>query len=180
MNRKRLIEILNNDKKNYFFENEKKISFILNNSPRKYFYKYIISLRKYNYYNSKKNILSKILAFIYFRKKNRIGVKVNLEIGTNDIGEDLKIHHQNIVINKNSKIGNHCILHGNNCVGNNGNGIESPILSDNVELGFGSSVIGDVILAKGIVVGANSIVTKSFLEEDIVIAGNPARKMRKK
>jgi serine O-acetyltransferase len=47
-----------------------------------------------------------------------------------------------------------------------------------VELGIGAKVIGGVTLADNIRVGANAVVTKSFLEPGITIAGVPAVKVK--
>lgn len=55
-----------------------------------------------------------------------------------------------------------------------------------VDLGFtippnvfgpGAKLFGDIKIANGIAIGANSIVNKSFSEENITIAGIPAKKI---
>ena len=53
-----------------------------------------------------------------------------------------------------------------------------PVLGKNVELGIGAKVIGGITLADGIRIGANAVVTKSFLEANITIAGVPAVKVK--
>ena len=45
-------------------------------------------------------------------------------------------------------------------------------------IGMNSIILGGVILGDGVIVGAGSVVTKSFPEGHCVIAGNPARKIR--
>lgn len=45
-------------------------------------------------------------------------------------------------------------------------------------LGAGAVILPDVVLGDHTIVGANSVVTKSFPEGYCVIAGNPARKIR--
>ena len=47
-----------------------------------------------------------------------------------------------------------------------------------LKFGVGANIIGNVKIADGIIIGANSLVIKSFLEENIVIAGVPARKIK--
>ena len=46
-----------------------------------------------------------------------------------------------------------------------------------IYLGAGSKLLIGVNLADNIIVGANAVVTKSFNEPNIVLAGIPARKM---
>ena len=47
-------------------------------------------------------------------------------------------------------------------------------------IGVGVVIIGDVEIADNIVIGANAVVNKSFLEPGITIAGVPARKISDK
>lgn len=47
-------------------------------------------------------------------------------------------------------------------------------IGDNVLIGAGAKVIGDVSIGNDVAIGANSVVTKSF-ENDKVIAGIPAK-----
>jgi serine O-acetyltransferase len=55
-----------------------------------------------------------------------------------------------------------------------------PTIGDDVFIGPGAKIFGDVVLANGIAVGANSVVNSSFTEEGITIAGAPARKVSDK
>ncbi len=49
----------------------------------------------------------------------------------------------------------------------------SPVLGDDVFIGPGAAIFGDVTLGDRVVVGANSVVTRSF-GPDTVVAGAPA------
>lgn len=51
------------------------------------------------------------------------------------------------------------------------------IVGDNCFIGMNAILLPGVELANGIIVGAGSVVAKSFHEENIVIAGNPAKKI---
>ena len=44
----------------------------------------------------------------------------------------------------------------------------------------GAKIFGNITIADGIVIGANSVVNKSFLEPNITIAGVPAKKISNK
>ena len=52
-----------------------------------------------------------------------------------------------------------------------------PIIGDSLDLGIGAKIIGNVTLGNNVRVGANAVVTKSFVEDDIVLVGCPAHKM---
>lgn len=124
--------------------------------------------------------IAKILYLYYIRKKQKLGEKLGLEIGTEHIGMGLIIYHYNNVINANSIIGKNCHLHGSNVIGNNGKSMEAPIIGDNVMLGAGAKVIGPVTIADNIKIAAGAVVVHSFLEPGITIAGVPAKKVDKR
>lgn len=142
--------------------------------------KYLHFLRKEEYYfNSRQDTLGKILYLYYFRKKNQLGNKLGFKIPKNCFGPGLTIyHHGNIIINETARIGANCQLHGNNCIGNKGNIDLAPIIGDNLDLGFGACIIGDVTLRDNITVGANAVVVKSNQENAITLVGVPARKLK--
>jgi serine O-acetyltransferase len=55
-----------------------------------------------------------------------------------------------------------------------------PTIGDNVFIGPGAKIFGAITIANGIAIGANSVVTRSFLEPNVTIAGIPARKVNNK
>ena len=56
---------------------------------------------------------------------------------------------------------------------------EDVIIGERCWLGMGSIILTGVLLGKHTIVGAGSIVTKSFPEGNCIIAGNPAKFIRK-
>lgn len=147
-----------------------------------YIWKYMKALRKTEYYCNKKrrNVFDRIARYICERRKNRLGSRLGLSIEPNLLGEGAILYHPNVVINRLAKVGKNCRFHGNNCIGvNKGESSETtvPTIGNNVEFGFGSVVVGGVTIADNITIGANAVVTKSFLEEGITIAGAPAVKI---
>lgn len=53
-------------------------------------------------------------------------------------------------------------------------------IGNDVWLGGGSIVLSGIALADGIIVAANSTVTKSFTEKNIIIGGVPAKKIKER
>ena len=52
-------------------------------------------------------------------------------------------------------------------------------IGDNVYLGPGAKVFGDIVLGDNIQVGANAVVTKSCLKDGAVLVGVPAQEVSK-
>lgn len=172
---------LDKDKK-YYLEGTTKdyVKKILYNDHLIPIYKYIKMLRKVEYYyNNTDTNINKLLYVYYNRKKNMLGNKLGFSMGHNCFGDGLTIfHHGNIIINGCAKIGKNCKLHGDNCIGNNGFNNKNPILGDNIDIGVGAKIIGDIFLANNIIIGANAVVVNSFYEEGITIAGVPAKRVK--
>lgn len=148
--------------------------------PEYYICKYLYYLHHEEYYhNIKCSLFSKIRALYYERKKNRLGVKLGFYIEVNCFEEGLSLyHHGSIIVNPAAKIGKNCKLHGNNCIGNNGLTNLCPKIGNNVDIGFGAVIIGNIEIADDIKIGANAVVNKSFLEPGITIAGVPAKRVK--
>lgn len=156
---------INNSKPNY-------------GGTRYYIWKYEKLLRKCEYYhNCKKAWIYKpyklYLKYI-FRQKS---IKYGFEIPLNCFGKGLSIAHIGpIIINGNVKIGDNCRIHvGVNIGTAAGYGDHTPILGNNIYIAPGVKIFGKIVIADNIVIGANSVVNKSFLDPNITIAGIPAR-----
>lgn len=52
---------------------------------------------------------------------------------------------------------------------------KAPVIGNNVEIGVGAKIIGDIYIADNIKIGAGAVVTKSFYEEGITLVGIPAK-----
>ena len=152
---------------------------LITNCEVGFIWKYIRYLRKDEYYLNNLNNKLYFIPYIYNRrKKNRLGIKLGINIPPNTFDEGLTIYHSgNIIINTNSRIGKNCKLHGGNCIGNNGIDELAPIIGDNADIGVGAKVIGNVQLGDNSVIGANAVVIKSFNEDHIKLVGIPAKQV---
>ena len=150
------------------------------NAPYYVLKKYLKYLRIFEYHlnNAKGSRFHTYMSYYYERKKNRLGSRLGIEIGPNCFGKALSIWHGgSIVVNPSVKVGENCVLRGANCIGNNGTIDKNPVLGDNVELGFGAVIIGDVTIASNTTIGANAVVNRSIVEEKFTYVGVPARKI---
>lgn len=169
------------DRKYYSPQNNKdKIVEFLTNESKREIWRYVKLLRKTEYYyNTKHNMFGNFMYLFYRYRKNTLGMKLGIEMWENTFDAGLVIFHSgNIVVNGRCKVGKNCKLHGSNCIGNNGFSDKAPILGNNIDIGVGAKIIGDVYIADNIIIGAGAIVTKSFYEKGITIVGVPARKIK--
>lgn len=108
-------------------------------------------------------------------KYHRLGVKLGFTIPLNVFDEGLSIaHYGTIVVNSNSVIGKNCRIQEGVNIGASG-GDKAPRIGDNVFIGTGAKIIGDVVIGDNIAIGANAVVTKSFVDNGITLAGVPAK-----
>jgi serine O-acetyltransferase len=135
-------------------------------------------LRRLEYYkNCKKGIFNKIVyAFlkIQFQKES---IKLGFSIPENVFGPGLAIvHYGTIVVNSKAKIGKNCRIQACTNIGASSGKPEAPTIGDNVYIGPGAKIYGNIIIGNNIAIAANSSVNKSFEENNIMIAGSPAKK----
>ena len=159
---------------------------LLKKEPTRMIMRFQRNMRWCQYYYAKKaqshNPYYKLMYLYRIMRHNRMQSRLGCDIGINVpemVGEGLLIYHsQGIVINSDSKIGKNCHLHGNNCIGRNRPDEQAcPVIGDNVMLGVGAKVLGDVTIADNIRVAAGAVVVSSFSEPGITIGGIPARKI---
>lgn len=73
------------------------------------------------------------------------------------------LHPYNIVLDPNGKIGNGCLLSNNIVIeSDTSSKIGAPIIGDNVSIGYGAIIIGEVEIGDNTQISAGSVTTKSF------------------
>ncbi|AKB28326.1 serine O-acetyltransferase [Methanosarcina siciliae C2J] len=111
-----------------------------------------------------------------------MSIHFGYSIPLNVFGPGLCIAHRGtIVVNKDARVGENCRIHA--CT-NIGSGREydflAPKIGNDVYIGPGAKIFGNIEIADHIAIGANSVVNKSFYEKGISIAGVPAKKINNK
>lgn len=135
-------------------------------------------MRKIEYRtNCKNGFFNRIILFILQIRYRRLGFRLLVSIYPNTCGPGLSIAHTGpIRVSKGVKIGKNCRLHISTNIGiQAGTSADSAIIGDNVYIGPGVKFVKPCIIGNSVAIGANSVVTKSFKEGFVSIAGIPAK-----
>lgn len=141
-------------------------------------YKYQKLLRKLEYLENtltegKKRYL--YLYLLYLRKKfQKKSIDLGITIPLNVFGYGLCIlHYGSIVVSRHARIGNYCTINS----GVNICGVENqgPYIGDKFYIGPGAKIIKPVKVGNNVSLGANSVLNKDYMEDNIVLAGIPAK-----
>lgn len=123
-------------------------------------------LRKTEYYNNcqKSRVHKLYLKYLFFRL-HRVSVHLGYSIPINVFGPGLCIAHRGtIVVNKAARVGENCRIHACTNIGSGRDSIIlAPKIGNDVYVGPGAKIFGNIEIADNIAIGANSVVNKSFL-----------------
>jgi serine O-acetyltransferase len=112
---------------------------------------------------------------------SRLSLKLGLDIEINCLGTGLDIAHiRGITVSPLARIGRNCRVYPGVTIGNTRAGNPSPRLGDNILIGAGAAIIGDIDTADDTAIGANAVVVHSFTESGITLVGVPAKKVSDK
>jgi serine O-acetyltransferase len=111
---------------------------------------------------------------------------LGFSLGPNIFGPGLAIvHYGLLILDPTTRIGKNCRIHMGVHIGGAAKFVEpgsesehSPRIGDNVYIGPGVKIYGPIKIGNNCVIGANSVVTKSFEADGLTIAGVPAKIIR--
>lgn len=171
---------------NYYLERDRVASSIppmnsLKAKIRQFFFpsyewQFIKSLRWLEYCeNVNKNRRGRVIYWVLAKYKFRkISVKLGFSIPINVFGPGLSLPHRgNIIVNPQTCIGENCRIHVGVNIGAHHD--KAPKIGNNVYIGPGAIIFGDIEIADNVSIGANATVNKSVLEPNSVVAGTPAK-----
>lgn len=142
-------------------------------------WKFQLLMRKCEYWNNclkNRSPLHRLLNYLLLYRYYQMSMRLGFTIPLNVFGPGLSIaHYGNLVINPAAEIGENCRIHPGVNIGSHDE--TAPKIGNNVYIGPGAKLFGDIRIADGIAIGANSVVNRSFLEPNISIAGVPAKKV---
>lgn len=141
-------------------------------------WKFEILLRKNEYatncLNSRIYMLYKLLIKYKYHK---LSVKLGFSIPINRIGPGLSIAHYGSLTIGYATIGKNCRIQEGVNIGATGNNPNAATIGDNVFIGTGAKIIGNIKIADNVAIGANAVVVKDITEPGITVAGVPAKKV---
>jgi len=79
-----------------------------------------------------------------------------------------------VVIHTNAVIGKNCVIESNVTIGGRNNNPKVPVIGDNVFIGTGARILGDVHIGNNSIIGANAVVLHD-VQDNCSVAGVPAR-----
>lgn len=128
--------------------------------------KYLATMRKLSYYKNSGNPLWLFYHFIY----QRLTVKLGYTIGPDVFGYGLVLpHYGTIVVGPKNTIGNYAVMHVCTLITST-----NKQIGDNLFVSTGAKITSGMELGDNITIAANSVVTKSFTDNNILLAGMPA------
>lgn len=142
-----------------------------------YIFIFLKLLRRLEYIkNCKQGIWYKLVYNYYLYFFRKLSLKLSFSIPLNVFGSGLSIpHYGTIIVNPAAKIGRNCRLHVGVNIGSSGGSNLAPKLGDNVYIGPGVILFGDIKIADNVTIGANATVNRSIEVENTIIGGTPAK-----
>ena len=163
-NKSDLIEYLNEDKR------------IMNTTRKRpslhqVCWRYLILLRKVEYYTNIGGVLKKWYQF----RLNVLSIKTGIFIPINTFGKGLALpHYGTIIVNGSARFGDYCVIQAGVNVSANVHG------GNYVYLAPGAKINENLTIADHVIVGSNCVVTHSVEYEGCTVAGVPAKKISDK
>jgi len=159
-----------------YLEEDKKALGIRRKRPRillDHIWRFEILLRKAEYHtNLHHSIRSIWYKFWYYR----LGIKLGFTVPLNVCGKGLNlVHVGTVIISPYAKIGNYVRIHAGVNIGVSAGSKEAPTIGDRVYIGPGAKIYGGIKIGNDVAIGANAVVNHSFNQDEIAIAGVPAR-----
>ena len=91
------------------------------------------------------------------------------------IGKGLRIHHfGGIILHSTAELGDNCTLYHDVTIGDRGGSGDAAKVGNNVLIGAGAKIIGEITIGDNCVIGANTVVTKD-MEPATKAIGSPCR-----
>lgn len=142
-------------------------------------WKYVRTLRFAEYHTNNHGLFHKICRTKYLYILRHLGYKTGFQIPVNVVGPGLNLPHYGIiVINDNCSLGRNVTIYSGVCIGWKKRGLPCPCIGDNVFIGTGTNIIGDVNIGDNVTIGQNCVIVKD-IETGCTVVAQPPRILKK-
>lgn len=178
--KKELREYLKADSKNFGSQNDWYIRTISNRllcdpiSDQRNIWQYIVALRHVEYHTNSNKGLHKLKKMYWLWRLRKLSYKTGFQIPPNTCEKGLTIWHWgSIIINPATRIGENCTLYPGILIGHkSAQDGKSATIGNNVFIGTGTKIIGDVHIGNNVVIGQNCVITKDIPNDAVVVLDN--------
>lgn len=133
-----------------------------------------LRMRKIEYLHNvyRGNFIRKIQLLFLELLNHQLAVRLGFSIPKNVFGAGLCIvHYGTIVVSSKAKIGENCRIHPSTSIGEyNG----TPTIGNNVYIGPGAKIFGQIKIGNNVAIGANAVVN-SDIPDNVTVGGIPAK-----
>lgn len=131
-------------------------------------------------YTIKTSLIRKIFSLIYkiaYMNIRSKGIELPCEV---EVGKGLRIDHNGgIVVSGYAKLGENCILRNGVTIGTRSiEDIKAPLIGNNVNIGSGAKILGEITIGDNVNIGANAVVLINVPNNSTVV-GIPAKVLKK-
>lgn len=143
-----------------------------------YIWKYIKTMRYCEYHINRNRFLNKVMLRWYLHKLRKFSRITGFQIPPNTIGKGLTIWHWGpIIVNPAVRIGEKCTLNPMVIIGHKVPGEQAPAIGNNVFIGGGAKIIGDINIGDNVTIAPNAVVVKD-VPSNVVVGGIPCEIIR--
>lgn len=133
-------------------------------------------------YTLTNHYIRKLFSLIYKIAYKMVQILTGIELPCEaEVGDNLRIDHfGGIIVSGFAKLGDNCVLRNGVTIGlKNIENPKAPSIGNNVDIGAGAKILGDIIIGNNVSIGANSVVLKDVPDNSIAV-GVPAKIIQKK
>jgi serine O-acetyltransferase len=103
---------------------------------------------------------------------HKLAIRLGFSIPKNIFGAGLcLVHYGTIVVSPQAKVGENCRIHPSTSIGDY-NGV--PAIGNNVYIGPGAKLFGNITIGNNVAIGANAVVNSS-IPDNVTVGGIPAK-----
>ncbi|MCQ2242948.1 MAG: serine acetyltransferase [Bacteroidaceae bacterium] len=110
-----------------------------------------------------------VLYILSNQRLKRLSYKTGFQIAPNTCGKGLQIwHYGYLIVNPEARIGKNATLYPGVEIGHKVPGEGAPQIGDNVFIGAGAKIFGNIRIGDNVIIAANAVVTKDVPDNTVI------------